>query len=312
MFDNAADVEQGHLRQAAVGVAGKQVLAIFLQRLVHVHAVAIVVDERLGHESRRLAERMRNVVHDVFEDLHLVGFTDQRIEADPDLALARRCHFVVMNLGRKTHVLERKAHRRADVMQRIDRRDREVTAFNGRPVARIALVDTPVRVPCAFVRIDFVERTLHRVVPGDVIENEELVLRAEKRRIGDTRRFQVCLGALGERARAAIVTLHRRWLDHVAAKVELRFVRENIEHRRRWIGQQNHVRLVDSLPTRDRRAVKHFALLEEVFVDGMRGHGDVLFFAFRVRETKVDKFDLILFDEAEHLFGLHDSNPPVS
>jgi hypothetical protein len=36
----------------------------------------------------------------------------------------------------------------------------------------------------------------------------------------------------------------------------------------------------------------------------MRGHGDVLLFANRVGETKVDKFDLMLFDKAEYLIGL--------
>jgi hypothetical protein len=37
----------------------------------------------------------------------------------------------------------------------------------------------------------------------------------------------------------------------------------------------------------------------------MGGHGDVLFFAFGISETKVDKFDLIFFDEGEYLCGLH-------
>jgi hypothetical protein len=33
----------------------------------------------------------------------------------------------------------------------------------------------------------------------------------------------------------------------------------------------------------------------------------VLFFAACVRETKIDEFDLILFDKVEYLFGLHES-----
>ena len=74
MFDDAADVEQRRFRKTTIEVTGKQVLAIFEQRLVHMHAVAVVIDQRLGHECRCLAVRMSDVVDDIFENLHLVCF----------------------------------------------------------------------------------------------------------------------------------------------------------------------------------------------------------------------------------------------
>ena len=49
----------------------------------------------------------------------------------------------------------------------------------------------------------------------------------------------------------------------------------------------------------------------EIFVDRMSGHSYVLFLAFRVRETKVDKLGLVFFDKAEYRLGLHLSIPPT-
>jgi hypothetical protein len=72
----------------------------------------------------------------------------------------------------------------------------------------------------------------------------------------------------------------------------------------------DHVGLVDALPSRDRRTVEHLAVFENVIVDRMRGHGYMLFFAFRIRETKVDKFDLFLFKRGHYVCGTH-GFPPV-
>ena len=59
VLDDAADVVQRELRQAGVAVAGEQVLAVLPDRLVHVHARAVVADDRLGHEGRGLAVGVR-------------------------------------------------------------------------------------------------------------------------------------------------------------------------------------------------------------------------------------------------------------
>jgi hypothetical protein len=55
VLDDAADVEQREFRQAGIAVAGEQVLAVLPDRLVHVHARAVVADDRLRHERGRLA-----------------------------------------------------------------------------------------------------------------------------------------------------------------------------------------------------------------------------------------------------------------
>ena len=55
-----------------------------------------------------------------------------------DLALARRRDLVVMHFDFDALLLEREAHRVADVLQRIDRRHREIAALDRRAVAHVA------------------------------------------------------------------------------------------------------------------------------------------------------------------------------
>jgi hypothetical protein len=105
------------------------------------------------------------------------------------------------------------------------------------------------------------------------------------------------LGMLGDRARVAGVVLAGQRLQHVAEDDQLRLGGEGIERRGGEIGQQQHVGLVDRLPTGDRRAVEHDALGQQVLVDGLDRLGEVLPFAPRVGETEVDVFHLVLFDQ---------------
>ena len=82
--------------------------------------------------------------------------------------------------------------------------------------------------------------------------------------------LEVGLGALGERARVALVALHVRRLDDVAAQVERGLLEERVDDRRRRIRHQDHVGLLDALPTGDRRAVEALAVFEEGLVDDAR------------------------------------------
>ena len=93
---------------------------------------------------------------------------------------------MVMNLGFQAQFLQRKTHRRADVVQGVYRRHRKVTAFDSGPVTGIAVFVAPARVPRAFVRIDRIKCALHIVVPAHVIENEEFVFWSEKGLVGNT------------------------------------------------------------------------------------------------------------------------------
>ena len=89
VVEQAADVPAGDVGQAGVaGLVEEQRLAALPQRLVRVHARAVVLEDRLRHERERLAGRPGRRLEDVLERHELVGHRQQRVEADADLALA--------------------------------------------------------------------------------------------------------------------------------------------------------------------------------------------------------------------------------
>ncbi len=111
------------------GVAGlvvEQRLAALPQRLVAVHARAVVLEDRLRHERGRLAVGAGHVLHDVLVEHQLVGHAQQRVEAHVDLGLARGADLVVLDLDLDAQPLEHEDHLRAQVLEVVHRRDREV------------------------------------------------------------------------------------------------------------------------------------------------------------------------------------------
>jgi len=141
---------------------------------------------------------MCDVVHHVLQDLGLVGASDQGIEARADFALASGCHFVVMHLNRHSHLLKDQTHGRADVLQRINRRNREITALDARTMADIAIVEHLGRVPRALVGIDMEMGALHFNAPTDVVEDEKLGFRTEIRGVTNAGSLEIGLGTFGD------------------------------------------------------------------------------------------------------------------
>ena len=108
----------------------------FPDRLMHVHARAVVAEHRLRHEGRRLAVNMRHVVDHVFVDLQRIARLGDRPELDAEFML-RCAHLVVMLFGGDTHVGHHRQHLRAKILGGVDRRYREVAAFRARTVTEI-------------------------------------------------------------------------------------------------------------------------------------------------------------------------------
>ena len=299
VLDDAADVVERELGEARVAVAGEQVLAVLPHRLVHVHARAVVADDRLRHERRGLAVGVRGVVDHVLHLLQPVGALHQRREAGADLALAGVRDLVVVDLDLDAHLVEREAHRGADVLQRVDRRHRKVAALHRRAVAHVAALELLGGRPGGLGREHLAVAARHVDRPLDRVEDEELGLGAEVGDVAKAAGLQERLGTPGERARVALVTLAVGRLDDVAGDVERRLVHERVEDRGRRVGHQQHVGGLDALPAGDRRAVERVAGLELVGIEVLGGHRDVLLLAAGVGETEVDELDLGLLDHLE-------------
>ncbi len=199
-----------------------------------------------------------------------------------------------MHLHLDAHLFHREAHRGADVLQRVDRRHREVAALHRRTMAHVAALELLARRPRGLLREHLAVAARHVDVPLDGVEDEELGLGAEVARVAEAGRLEVRLGALGERARIALVALAVRRLDHVARDEQRRLVHERIDVGGARIRHQQHVGRLDALPAGDRRAVERMAAVELVLRELPGRHGDVLLLAARVREAKVDELDLLV------------------
>ena len=137
VLQDTADVVQAHLREVGVLVAGEHRLAALPDRLMHVHARAVVAEQRLGHEGRRLAVGLRDLMHDVLIDLHVVGHRDHRAELHAEFVLGC-CDFVVVLFDDDAHLGQHRQHFRTDVLAAVDRGNREVAALDARTVAEVA------------------------------------------------------------------------------------------------------------------------------------------------------------------------------
>ena len=210
-----------------------------------------------------------------------------------------------MHFDLHAHLDQRVAHGRADVLEGVDRRHREVAALHARAMALVAVGINRVAVPRTLPRVDLVRGAVHAAVPAHAVEDEEFVFRPEERAVGDARRLEVSLGAFAERTRTALVALHGGRLDDVAADVDRGLLEERIDHRGGRIEREDHVRLVDALPTRDGRAVEHLAVAEQVFIDQVRGNRYVLFFAARVGEAEIGVLDLLVLDQLDYICRFH-------
>src|SRR5207247_1243443 len=140
-----------------------------------------------------------------------------RVELGADLVLARRSNLVMEHLDFDALLLERERDRVADVLQGVDRRHRKIAAFDGSAMRHVAAFVFLARRPWRLLRLDLDETAGHVDTPGDRVEDEELRLGTEIRGIAEAGGFEICLGALGKRARGAVVALPVGRFDYLAS-----------------------------------------------------------------------------------------------
>ena len=182
---------------------------------------------------------MGYVVHHVFENLRPIGALDQRAEHGANFALTGSRHFVVMHFNRNANGFQGEHHGRADIVQAIDWRNREITAFYRRTVTRTAATfNLLARTPCGFLGMDLEVAAGHIDAPLNGVENEEFRLRPEIGGITDTGGFQIGFGTLGNRAWIAVVTTAISRIYHVASNYNGGFIEEWIDVGRRGIRHE--------------------------------------------------------------------------
>ena len=254
-------------QEVLVVLVVERVAAVLEQRLVGVHARAVLAEQRLGHERRVPAVLERDLLDRDAVGHAVVGHLQRVGVAHVDLVLARP-DLVVRVLDVDAELLERQHRVAPHVGAGVERGEVEVAA----------LVE-------------------HLGALG-VAEQEVLELGADVEVVEAH-----LVGALDRAAehvpRVALVGLALGGEDvgeHArdAAAVLLRAPRQHVEGRR--VGHGDHVRLLDGVEAGDRAAVEAHAALEGVVelggVDAER-----LQLAQDVREPEADEADAALLDE---------------
>src|SRR5205809_1140055 len=127
MVDEPADVPPRGLRDQPVPLrVEEQVLRVLPQAHVDVHARAVVTEQWLGHEGRRVPVLGAHVLDDVLVHHQLVGHACERGEPHVDLRLPRGPHLVMMHFDVDPRGDHRQHDPGAQVLQLVHRRHREV------------------------------------------------------------------------------------------------------------------------------------------------------------------------------------------
>ncbi len=219
---------QAGLRQVRILVAGEHRLAALPDRLVAVHARAVVAVDRLRHEARGLAVDLRDLRDAVLVDLQLVGHQRHRRELHAELVLGGR-HLVVVLLDLHAHLGHGGEHFRTHVLRRVLRRDREVAFLGADVMPEIAALIGGVGVGREFDRVELEAGLVGLRAVAHVVEDEELGLGAEEDGVADAHRLHHRLGLPGDAARVAVVGLARCRFEHVAHDRQRRLGEERID-----------------------------------------------------------------------------------
>ena len=313
VLEQPADVVAAGVGQARVAdLVVEQRRAVLPQRLVAVHAVAVVAEQRLGHERDGLARGQGGRLDHVLVRHQLVGHRQQRAEPDVDLGLPGRADLVVLHLHLDAALDQHGHHLRAQVGVVVHRRHREVPALVPGLVGQVPAVLVLAGVPGAFHRVDVVVALVRRGREPRRIENVELRLRAEERRIPDPGAAQVILRLTGDVARVPGVRRPGQRIMHEEGQVQRLARAERVKVPGRRVRQQLHIRLVDLLEPPDRRPVEHQAVSEDPRPERRRRHREMLHRPRQVTKPDVDELHVLLRDETEDLLGTAKHQCPLS
>ena len=313
VLEEPADVIARRLAQAGVAPLVVEGVGLLLpDRLVHVHARAVVLEERLGHEAGREAGLAADVLDDVLEHHQLVGHAGERVVAHVDLGLPRGGHLVMVHLAFDPDLRHRQHDGAAQVLEAVRRRNREVALLVARPVSEVGSV-VLARIPDSLARVDVVVAEVRPLVEPDVVEDVELGFRPPVGDVSEAGRDQVFLRLLRDVARVAREGLERERVLDVADQSQRRHLQQRIDEGGHRIGKDEHVALLDLGEAADARAVEPDPLLEQGLGEPVHRDRVVLPGPRQVDETEIDHLHVVVPGQLDDVLRSHcHTNSPFS
>ena len=215
---------------------------------MHVHSGAIITVDRLGHEGRGLTVTQCDIFDDVLILHHIVSHRHHLIETKVNFALPGSTHFVVLALHLQTAIDQCLHHVVTDIHQMIVGRHWKVATLVTDLMAQVGTLILAT-IPFSFDAVQVEKSTLGRLVESHIVKNEKLCFGTEKRRVGDAGALQISNRFSCDVSRVATVILAGDRILDIADEIHRRQLREGILPSRLRLGHDQHVALVDALPT---------------------------------------------------------------
>src|ERR1051326_5289296 len=167
-----------------------------------VHAVSVVLEYRLGHEGADFEMLTRHILKDIFVERDLVCGLGQGLYANTHFTLARRGHFVMMQLNRDAHLAHAKHRLVAELLEAVGGRAREIAFLIPRLIAQVGLLLTA-RVPNSFGGVDVVISGVLILIEANAVKNKELGFRPKEALGRDAGLYEILFRFLSHVARIA-------------------------------------------------------------------------------------------------------------
>ena len=266
------------------------------------HARTIIAVQRLGHERDALVVLVSDVLDDVLVHHQLVSHFDHLIKLEIDFALAGSRHFVMLAFDVQTAVDHRLHHFVADVHQLVGWRTGEVTLLVPNLVAEVGVLFATA-IPFCLDAVEMKKPGVRVLIKADIIEDEKFSFRAKIDRVGQTCPLQIGTRLAGHVPRVATVVFPGDRILNVADHDQRRQLGKRVEKSRRRIGNEQHVALVDLLPTPDAGAIKALAVVKRVFRQLMNGNRCVLPCTDKIHKAEIDRLHTFFATERENFLG---------
>ncbi len=144
--------------------------------------------------------------------------------------------------------------------------------------------------------VDHVRRRVPAICKSHIVENKKFGFRSKECGVCNAGTHQISFCFFGDSARVAIVRFACNGIDDGADQTESRFSVEDINPRRRRIGNDKHIRGVDDFPTSNARTVEPESIGKNIFAIFAERGGEMLPRARQIGELEIHEFYLAVFN----------------
>src|SRR5260370_37853492 len=193
----------------------------------------------------------------------------------------------------------------AKILERIERRKRNVAFLVANMVSEIRIAVLTIRVPD---RLRIVYRKTSRVslvLKTHVVEDKAFGFRSKIDCIGDARGLQIAFSPMPYAAWIEPIAFPGDRIDDVGNQAQSLYLHERVDPVTVRIRHQEHVGFVDRCPPAQTRTVETETFVERLFRELFDRKRQVMPGSDQICETNIDVGRLFIGGKLQHIFGTH-------